>query len=132
MGGSKDFYPTLSGEAMSPEFIEEESCDQIVSNNHMELLPLNEVGGFMKFNASRLKSGGRLYLAGSDCTEISRLFYTNELNIKQFNELLFTGRKSAWCLVTVKNMMEQVGLIPITAILGGFGNCEYFLTGVKP
>lgn len=129
--GSKDFYPTISGENMSPQFIPESSCESIVANNHIEFLHIKEVGGFMKFLSSRLAPGGKVYMAGSDCVEISRLMYTNDINIITFNELMFSDRTSAWCLVTLKNMFEQVGIVPITAMLGGIGNCEYYLTGVK-
>ena len=132
MGGDKDFYPTLSGISVDPDKIPESSCDSIVANNHIEFLPLNEVGGFMKFNASRLKSGGKLYMAGTDCLETSRLMFTNDINIEQFNRMLLNGRRSARCLVTIKSMMEQVGLVPVTMMLAGLGNCEYYITGVKP
>lgn len=131
-GGNKDFYPTIAGEDMKPELIPEGSCDHLVVNNQMELLQLEEVGGFLKYHASRLKSGGKLYIAGHDCVEISRLFYINEINIQQYNELILRNKVSAWCLVTVKNMLEQIGIVPIVAMLGGIGNCEYYITGVRP
>ena len=131
LAGSRDFYPTINGKEVDISTLPDESCDMIVLNNTAEYLDLKDIGPFLKLVVSKTKMGGKVLLGGSDCLEVSRLMFTNQINIEVFNNLLMSGRKSAWCLVTMKNLFEQVGLTPLTVILGGIGGCDYLLSGVR-
>lgn len=104
---------------------------ELILNNVLEYLPLMDAGRVFKICTENLPGGGRLYIAGNDCSEMARYLHIGGMNIQVYNELTFGGRQSAFSLITLKGMMEQVGLKVMTATFGGIGNCEYYIIGQK-
>lgn len=103
----------------------------VILGSVLEELLSNQVVELMKSIGEKLPVGATILASGSDCSECCRLFVNEEMDTLNFNRLVMSGRQSSWSLVTIADMMSQIGVSANYKKLGGFGNVEYYYCGTK-
>jgi hypothetical protein len=120
----------------TPVFIKKEEdlfldkFDNVIIGSILEELDFATCKKFLKHLGNVLTDGATVLASGLDCVEMARLLFNEQLDIKTYNDMIYPSR-SAWNLITLDLVMEQINVKANMKKLGGLGNCEFYYSGVK-
>lgn len=83
----------------------------------------------LSFFLSKLRSGGRIIITGSDLLEIVRNLFNRNINMEQAQSILFGGRLSMSYGLEMKDTLKKMGLKIITA---RFNGTSYYIMAERP
>ena len=71
--------------------IEDNSLEEIASNDALSYIPLSHIEQVLKNWSSKLTNNGKLYIQGINCDIINRLYNSNQMTIIEFNAIIFSN-----------------------------------------
>jgi hypothetical protein len=142
MSGKKSFYcgPVDSAFAkytlISPlggknplklnDYIDDGEADELILDHVLEYCPAENIYNYLTLAAKKLAKGGTLTIMGTDLVILSEAFIRGEVNIVDFNKVLFGTKQHPWdfklsaiCLSDVNDILKSFGLKLLERKLSG-------------
>jgi hypothetical protein len=111
-------YVNITGEeVIKLGDIHNAECMEIQANDTLDYIPYNHHKEVILLWLSKLRKRGRIYIKFNNAREISRLFVNGEIDIKDFNQLVFAGKTSVQDLMEVKQIVESKTVVEEVSII---------------
>lgn len=78
------------------EFIDDGEATEIIAERILEYVPAEEVMNYVSLLAKKLAHKGQLIITSTDIVILSEKFIRGEINIIDFNKILFGSKTHAW------------------------------------
>lgn len=78
------------------QFVDDGECEEIILEDILDYVPTSQVMNYIKSLSAKLKHGGTLTICGKDIEILSEEFIRGDINIIDFNKLVFGLQNHAW------------------------------------
>lgn len=78
------------------DWIDDGEANEIIVDNILEFVPVEQLMPFIKALVSKLKRGGTATIVSNDINILCEKFIRGELNVIQFNKIIFGEKNFAW------------------------------------
>jgi hypothetical protein len=109
------------------EWIDDGEAKEIIVENILEYLPVESMTQYINMLVAKLQHGGILTIVGNDLVILCEQFARGEINIIEFNKILFGLKNHAWNFKTscitlgdINDIAKLAGVKVIERKLDGF------------
>lgn len=110
--------------------VEDSEANEIIAMHVMKHVPFKNIYTLFQHWAKKLRIGGKIVVCDTDASEVCKKYANNDINILQFNELIYGQQtdpsKVINCMITMVDIigvLENLGLKVTKKRLDGFQMC---------
>ena len=94
------------------EFVADAECTELIAENVLNYLEATEADQVLQHWVKKLRHGGTIVIGGIDAHQVSKMFYYQEIDIKEFNALTHGQFSEPWDVfmshTTIKDLQQKL------------------------